>query len=371
MFTFKCNYCNETYPAGSMIWRCRCGHYLDIEYDYHFDPKLIDTRHHGLWRYKAFLPLLNDDIVSFGECLTPLDKYQLEGQSFFLKHDYLFPSGSFKDRGNALMMSWLKAMNIDSVIEDSSGNAGASLAMYAARAGISARIFVPAATSASKLLQAEACGAEIVRVEGDRQSTADETLRQSATSFYASHVYNPLFYHGTKTLAYELYEQMQGSLAENIIIPVGNGSLLLGLLTGFEDLYKAGLIDAIPCLIAVQQQDYAPLFHEGGGSLHSNTAIMPTLAEGIAISKPLRLKQMKDMLTKYKGRVVIVSDRMIRDALCLAFSIGCYIEPTAAVAFAGFVKLRKEFRADEKVVVLLTGNGLKASATIGKLLPIT
>lgn len=368
MFHFICLSCHKEFPLNTLIWKCDCGGLLDIKSDVVFDKSKIDQNRSGLWRYKSFIPSINDETISFAEVPTPLDASSLAGRrEVFFKHDYLFPSGSYKDRGNTVMVSWLKAMGIASVIEDSSGNAGASLAMYAARAGIKAKILVPEATSEPKLIQAKACGAEIVRVKGDRKATADQALMMAADTFYASHVYSPLFYHGTKTLAYELYEQTGAHLPDQILFPAGNGSLLLGLVTGFADLHRAGLIRQMPRLIAAQHEDYAPLYN----AIHEVNAPFSgqkTIAEGIAISSPARLAQLIAVVKKHDVVVETVSEAEIVAALKIMLSKGYYIEPTSAVAVAAFLKQKDSFAAGDNTIIVLTGNGLKANDAIGKII---
>jgi len=368
MFRFICHFCKRTYPPDRIIWRCVCGGYLDIEQDTIFNKAYLDPGKSGVWRYKVMIPHLGEDIISFGETATPLEKSIFEGQQIYFKHDYLFPGGSYKDRGNTVLVSWLHAMGITHVLEDSSGNAGASLSLYAAKAGIHAQILVPENTSDSKILQARACGAEVIKIKGNRKDTADEALKRAESCYYASHVFSPLFYHGTKTLAYELFEQLGDTIPDRIIFPVGNGSLLLGLTTAYRELFEAGLIKSFPQLIAVQHENYAPLHHAINSENDFIPESTPTMAEGIAVSCPLRLLQMKELSINYHVTVETVTEQEIVDALKLMFKSGYYIEPTSAVAFAAFRKLRMQFGEGEKIVVVLTGHGLKANNAIEKIL---
>src|SRR5690606_5607327 len=148
-----------------------------------------------------------------------------------LKLDYLFPGASFKDRGATVLISKLKEWGIRSLVEDSSGNAGASIASYAARAGMETHLFVARSTREAKKLHIRSMGAVLHEIEGDRQAVADAAIHFAHKHYDASHVRNPLFIHGTKTFAYELWEQCAGALPAHIFFPTGNGSLLLGAFT--------------------------------------------------------------------------------------------------------------------------------------------
>src|SRR5206468_1042953 len=176
------------------------------------------------------------------------------------KLEFTQPSGSFKDRGMAVLFTALRAAGITEAIEDSSGNAGASFAAYAARAGLRARVFVPEAAAGPKRAQIAAYGAEIVAVPGPRSRAAEAALAAvQAGAHYGSHVYNPIGLAGNATAAYEIWEQL-GRAPESVVLPVGHGTLLLGLQRGFKALRAAGLIDHLPHLIGVQALACAPLW---------------------------------------------------------------------------------------------------------------
>ena len=226
-----------------------------------FDPTRVDERNYTLWRYQAALPVPDAATpVTLGEGWTPLVAAEWDGRPLHFKAEYLNPTGSFKDRGAAVVVTALKAMGVRDIVEDSSGNAGAALAAYAARAGLSAAIYVPAHASPVKQAQIAAYGAEVVPVPGPR-AEATRAVRQAAEggAVYASHVYSPFFAQGVKTLAFELWEQLGGRAPESIVVPVGHGSLLLGLYQGLRALLLAGLIERLPRLFGVQARACAPL----------------------------------------------------------------------------------------------------------------
>ena len=212
----------------------------------------VDTAARGLWRYRVALPFQPADPISMGEGRTPLLSRTLHGAPALLKCEWLMPTGSFKDRGASVMLSLLRDQGIRAVLEDSSGNGGAAVAAYAAAGGMHATILSPVSTSPAKTVQMRAHGAAVELVPGTRQDTADAAIARAETIFYASHNWHPFFLHGTKTLAYELWEDLGFAAPDNVIVPCGAGSNVLGCEIGFAELMRAGEIAAMPRLFAVQ-----------------------------------------------------------------------------------------------------------------------
>ena len=213
-----------------------------------------------MWRYRGLLPSVEP--LSLGEPLTALVEVAGEG-TVLAKLEGGLPTGSFKDRGTAVTVSWLRENGIREIVVDSSGNAGASFAAYAARAGMRLRLFVPADASPAKLLQARAHGAIVVSVPGPR-SAAGEAARRAldgtaADVAYGSHLWQPAFLAGTATFAYEVFEQLGHRPPDVVVAPLGGGTLLLGVHAGFARLRDAGLIDRVPRLVGVQSAACAPL----------------------------------------------------------------------------------------------------------------
>jgi threonine synthase len=282
------------------------------------------------------------------------------------------PTGSFKDRGMTVLVSYLKSRGIGYVLEDSSGNAGASLSAYAAAAGMRCRILVPDTASYPKIAQIAACGADVLTIRGSRQDVADAAVAMSSEIFYASHNWVPFFVEGTKTLAYETWEQLGFEAPDNVVTPLGYGSNVLGCLRGFEELKRNGEIDRVPKIFGVQAANCAPYYsaYQAGGDSLVPTDIKPTIAEGIASSKPTRVKQVLDGVRKSGGSIVAVSETEIVEALRDLALKGLYVEPTSAAGAAGLTKLIASgaVKPDETTVLVLTGSGLKASDRIGELL---
>jgi threonine synthase len=309
------------------------------------------------------LPLDEDaEAVSLGEGITPILPVQLYGSRLLCKLEFLAPSGSFKDRGTSVLVSVLKAMGVDQVVEDSSGNAAASLAAYCARADIQARIFVPAHASPAKLAQIAVYGATVVPIEGPRENSALAAQQAAASSYYASHNHNPLFLEGTKTFAYEVWEQLGGNVPDNVVLPVGNGSLLLGTHKGFRDLQAAGLVERVPRLFAVQAEACAPFYDAYRRGLDDPQPVTPreTVAEGICIAKPSRGRQVLSAIRDTDGAVVAVNDAEIRSARSVLARAGLYVEPTSATVAAALAKLNRVIDARQVTVAALTGSGLKS-----------
>jgi threonine synthase len=198
----------RTYPLTEARWCADNGHYLNLGPAPGLGREDIETSRHSVWRYAKALLVEAEDAVSLGEGWTPLVPGDWGGAPVLFKLEFTMPTGSFKDRGMTVMVSYLKSRGIRRMLEDSSGNAGASLSAYAARSGLACRILVPETASYPKIAQIAACGADVVTIRGSRQDVADAALRQSAEIFYASHNWQPFFVEGVKTLAYELWEQL-------------------------------------------------------------------------------------------------------------------------------------------------------------------
>ncbi len=366
-----CRHCRAAYPLDEPRWQCDCGSVLDIEFRPVFDLARIRQRKPTLWRYREAIPVKNDAaIVSFDEGFTPLIPENFNGHRVFLKQDHLLPTGSFKDRGASVLVSKLRELGIGKIVEDSSGNAGTAIAAYCARAEIGCRIFVPQNTSPAKMSQIQLYGAELSRIAGTREDTAAAALKAARHTYYASHVWNPFFFQGTKTFAFEVCEQLDWKSPDVVVLPAGNGTLVIGAHIGFNELRDAGIIDKVPAIIAVQAENCAPL-HK---AFRENKAEIPvittgeTLAEGIAVAAPVRGDQVIEAVRRSNGDFIVVSDSEIEQALREMGGRGYFIEPTAAAAIAGLKKYLPESDPEGVIVSLITGHGLKTSRKIRQIL---
>ncbi len=364
MDSYLCHACGKSYPLDEIRWRCDCGSFLDLEGDRPLDPEKIAGRPPGMWRYREALPVAGESsIVSMGEGSTPLLAVDLGGRSVLMKQDHLFPTGSYKDRGASVLVSKLVELGIPHVVEDSSGNAGCAIAAYCALAGIDCDIYVPADTSPGKLAQIQLYGARLFKTPGSRQDTANAALEAAERHYYAGHSWNPFFLQGTKTFAFEIWEQLGWKRPDTVVLPVGNGTLLLGAYTGFCELQKANLIDGMPRIIAVQSAACAPLFLAFEGDLHEIPVpeTRTTLAEGIAIARPIRGRQIIDAVKSSGGHFITVGEPAIEAALRQVGRRGHCIEPTAAATVAGLLDYLPVSEPGEIVVSVFTGHGLKST----------
>ena len=362
----------ETYPLDPPRWASSRRRPLLLTPMPGIGRAEIETGTASLWRYRAALPLADAAPVSMGEGMTPLIERRLDGATALLKCEWLMPTGSFKDRGASVMLSLLRGQGIEAVLEDSSGNGGAAIAAYAAAGGMAATILAPAATSPAKLVAMRACGARVELVPGDRQATAAAALARADTVFYASHNWHPFFLHGTKTLAYELWEQLGFRAPDNVIVPCGAGSNVLGLAIGFGELRRAGEIAVLPRIFAVQPANCAPVAAAflAGADARVPTPILPTIAEGTAIAAPIRLRTVLEVLRESAGGAVTLTESEIIETTFDLARSGLFVEPTAAQGAAAFRRLigARTIAPGAATVVVLTGSGLKAATRIAELL---
>jgi threonine synthase len=364
----------SVYPLDEPRWRGESGAHLNLADAPGITRRDIDPSANSLWRYRKALLVDAASAVTMGEGWTPLVPGEWDGARVMFKLDHLMPTGSFKDRGMTVMVSYLKARGIREVLEDSSGNAGASLSAYAAAAGMRCRILVPETASYPKIAQIAACGADVVTIKGSRQDVADAALAMSRELFYASHNWQPFFAEGTKTLAYELWEQLGFRAPDHVVVPVGYGANILGCDRGFSELVRNGEIRRLPRLHGVQAANCAP-YHaafRAGVDHFMEVEVRPTIAEGIASSKPTRMREVLLPVRASGGEIVAVTEDEIVRALAALARKGHYVEPTSAAAAAGLSQLiaRGVIEKNETVALVLTGSGLKASERIGQLLKL-
>jgi threonine synthase len=331
----------------------------------------IDTHTRSLWRYQAALPVRIDKQISLGEGCTPLVEQAWGDLRPHFKLEWFNPTSSFKDRGSAVMLSFLRQIGIDAVLEDSSGNGGSSIAGLGAAGAMRVKILAPASTSPAKIAQVRAYGAQVQLVEGPREASEAEAIRQSGGTFYASHNWQPFFLEGTKSFAYELWEDLGFRAPDNIIMPVGAGSSLLGCAFGFRELMKAGQITRLPRLFAAQPLNCSPIdaSFRAGVDTPVPRDVHKTIAEGTAIKRPMRLREIIAALRESDGGTVALTEDEIVSALRRLARQGLFAEPTSASAAAALDRLAAAgaITSNETTVVILTGTGLKASATVADL----
>lgn len=366
-----CTACGRDYALDDPVWKCLCGGLLDIELDARFPREQIEARKPTMWRYREAIPVGHEHpVVTFDEGFTPLLPVEIAGRRVLIKQDHLLPTGSYKDRGASVLISKARSMGVKRVVEDSSGNAGCAIAAYCAAAQIECAIYVPSDTSPGKLAHISAYGATLQKIPGSREDTAHAVLAAAARDYYASHSWNPFFFHGTKTWAFEVCEQLGWKAPDTIVLPVGNGTLLLGAYIGFNELVCAEVTEGVPKIVAVQAANCNPL------SVAFRRAVEPrltfeqreTLAEGIAIAEPVRGKQIVDAVRWSGGTFIDVTEEEIESAWREMGRKGFYIEPTSAATIAGLIRYAAGASPDEVIVSVFTGHGLKSTEKTLKLL---
>ena len=357
-FCLSCNY--ET--DDPLEFACPCNSILEIPLEEPFNRDLIESENFTMWRYLRFFPYIRkEDIVSLGEGWTPLVQYR---QGILFKLEFLNPTGSFKDRGSSLLISSIHRLVKSRggyISEDSSGNAGASVAAYSARAGIRADIYVPTTASGPKLDQIEAYGAELVKVSGSREMVTKRAMEEEEGKFYVGHVYHPIFRDGMRTIAYEITEQMGWKAPDYVFLPVSAGTLLLGVIKGFRHLLSSQIIDKMPRIVASQVEKISPVYHKLKEISYKPPHDTKTIADALISTNPPLLDLMVSELKETDGDAEVVSEEEILRAYEELSTSGFYVEPSSAVAYASYQKWLREGKIGHEslTVIILTGSGLK------------
>ena len=363
---YQCPECKSTYQISPLRYRCDCGNALNLVSESRIYPNPQVPGAMSLWRYREALPIGETaDIVTLGEGMTPLVPLDVDAPEHFVKLDYLCPTGSYKDRGASVLLTHLKTLGVETVVEDSSGNAGAAIAAYSARAGIRCTIYCPEATSKGKLRQISAYGADLKLVPGNRMATTEAVKLAAETTCYASHNWHPFFLQGTKTLAYEITEQLGWQPPTHIICPVGFGSIYLGLAIGFRELLAHGLIKNVPRLLGVQPDVCSPIYNAVSENLSSIARMRQTagtLAEGITAELPIRGDAILEAVRFTRGAFTTVNDTEITEGRKTLAAKGIDVEPTSAVVVKAYRKFQETgvIQDGDMTVSILTGIGLKA-----------
>ena len=328
---FYCEKCKKPYPLNTHSYICECG---------------------GMFRlHKDKMDEVHNDIT-LGEVETPLLPLKVGKLEVLLKLENLQPTGSFKDRGAHALINEINHLGIKKIALDSAGNAGASIAAYAAAAGIECTVYVPDDISPEMSKQIEAYGANIVKVPNGRMSTCAAVKKNLGDAYYASHVYNPLFFEGMRPMAKEIYKQLGEHVPDYIFVPVGNGSLLMGLYYGFLELGR------LPQIVGVQSEKCAPLYEAFHGlEPQPKTA---SIARAIRIERPKRGLAILKALKNCHGDMMTVKDEEIIEAQKRLGKAGIYVELSAACALAAAERFFQAGKPDNyRVVVPLTATGLK------------
>ena len=296
----------------------------------------------GLWRYRAELSVEGEP-VTLGEGATPIVPYD----RFLLKLESISPTGSFKDRGAATAITAARAAGARIVVEDSSGNAGTAIAAYAAAAGLRARIYAPDDIVESKARAIQVLGAELIKISGPRSAVTEAALIAAREAYDVGHARDDAFLEGIKTIAYERHD---------IVTPVGQGTMLIGLAMGFADLVAAGRMAQAPKLHGVQSEACAPLVRGAAIGRPAPVVRQPSIADGIRIPEPTRAERSYAAVRYSGGRWIAVPDDAIEQAWRQAATVGMLIEPTSAAAIVG----ARVLNLPPGAILIITGSGLKA-----------
>ena len=360
---YICSDCGKIVPTSTPAANCECGGLWKLQFKPpEFSLDEVDRDEWSMFRYRKFMALEDESWrdITLGEGMTPVIRFS---EDVLFKMDYFMPTLSFKDRGAAVLVAHCKSIGVDSGVQDSSGNAGNSVAAYCGKAGIECEIFVPEGTSPKKIDMIRAHGSAVNIVPGSRDHCAD-VCRTKVTEegrFYANHVYNPFFYEGTKTYIYEVYEQLH-RMPAYLMIPVGNGTLFLGAMKGLEHLLESGCIHRMPKIIALQSENCDPLFKaaETGSAEPAEVHPEPTLAEGIAIGKPMRGREILAYAKKYDITFVHAPEDQILNARAEIARKGIYCEHTTAANYAAYLEYCRLYGPAHDCLITMCGAGLKS-----------
>jgi len=361
-YKIECSVCSKSSP-NLLTFRCpSCGQPLDVQLSYDFEAGKIRKRDYTVWRYAEFFPYVKKaEIITLGEGWTPLVKLS---DNVYFKLESLNPTGSFKDRGSTVLVSSLHELVKKAggyISEDSSGNAGASIAAYVARAGLRAKIYVPENVSGPKFNQIQFYGAELVKVSGNRSMVADEAQKDDKGKIYVGHILHPMFRDGIRSLAYEIAEQLDWHVPEHIYLPVSAGTLLLGVINGFKHLAKSSVIQTMPKIVACQTRQVSPLYHRFKNLHYAMPEKITSIADALVSVNPPLLDLMVKNLREADGDAVMVEENEIFNAFITLARKGFFVEPSSAVAYAAYNKQlkNKDISKDDSALIILTGTGLK------------
>jgi threonine synthase len=368
---FRCFRCSRQYKPGEIeklpIPRCKkCGSALDAEYDFSSIQKVIlrddfmrDNPTH--WKYWAFMPVKDlSKIITMGEGGTPLlenSRLWKKGR-LLIKYEASNPTGSFKDRGSSLEITKALEFGKQKVALASTGNMGASVAAYAAYAGLECTVFIPDIVGKEKLTQIKAYGAKTIMVDGDYSiaiKEAEDFVVSNPDSFLTGDY--PWRSEGTKTIGFEIADQLYWKVPDYVVVPIGNGTLIWSVFEAFRELELVGITGGIPRIIGVQVENCDPVVHAWENELGEIIPVKDphTVATAIACGDPIDGIAALKAIRESGGEAVRVSDKEALSARDILAANGIFVEPSGAVAYAGVMKKKLE----GMVVAVATGHGLK------------
>jgi threonine synthase len=388
----QCVLCGTSYSVAETAYSCpNCGPLgvLEVHYDYELVAQrisrasLAENRDATMWRYRALLPIsyshnVRPRLAIGGTPLYPVERLRarLGMMHLWLKDDSRNPSASLKDRASIIAVLRAEGKTVACA---STGNAASSLAVQAAAYGLPCYIFVPHNAPRAKIVQLLMCGATVFAVQGSYDDAFDLCIEAcNAFGWYNRNTgYNPYLVEGKKTVGLEIAEQLNWEVPDSVLVPTGDGCIISGVYRGFEDLYRLGMIERIPRMIAVQAEGSPAIVRalEGDGIVRPYPA--HTVADGISVGLPRNGAMAVKYIRASGGFGVTVSDEQILAAgKELARQTGVFAEPSGAASYAGLLRLLDDgqIARDERVVLLVTGSGLKSidavAGTAGSVVPI-
>lgn len=383
----ECINCGKIYDINEIIYFCtKCGDLLEIKYDYNAINKAISKSNWqnvplSVWRYRDFMPVQDfSKIVSLNEGGTGFHSSKrlskiLGIRQLYVKNEGENPTGSFKDRGMTVGVTKAIELGVKSVICASTGNTSASLAAYAARAGLKCAVLIPAGKIAyGKLSQAMIYGAKVIQVRGNFDESLEIVLKLSEKyrEIYLLNSINPFRIEGQKSLGFEICDQLNQKMPDRIVVPVGNAGNISAIWKGLKEFYRLGFLNELPKMIGIQAAGSAPIVHavKNGSDTVVPVTSPETVATAIRIGAPVSWKKALRAIRESKGTAETVTDEEILDAQkLLAQTEGLFVEPASASSIAGLKKLieQGEIDKDEHVVCVTTGHGLKDPDTAVKI----
>jgi len=380
-----CPACQSEASADSFVYRCdRCDEALELRYDFddlrrRISPQAFESRPWNLWRYSELLPITRPATVSLQEGGTPLHHSKRLGEKLGLDYLYLKdetrnPTGSFKDRGSSVGISKAVELKARAVGCVSTGNMAASMAAYAAKAGLKNFVLIPTGTPVEKMVQTMVCGSVLIAVRGEYPEAYRMGLEASMRHrIYMVHSDAPFRAEGQKTIAYEICEQLRWGVPDSVLAPTSSGGNISSLWKGFTEMHELGITDSLPSMVCVQAEGCSPIVtaFKSGKDVVQPFSKSDTLAHSISNPNPPSGKRVLRLLKDSKGFALSVTDQEILEAQRLvARTEGLFVEPASASAIAALVKSSRAGMVDEsdRIVCVLTGSGLKDVRSATRLL---
>jgi len=346
-----CAWCGDAHDEATS--RCPCGGPLDRAQPLGpIGAEVLEGAGTGHARFGDALGSPAEDLVTLGEGGTPVLELPEAGALAMLEGAN--PTGSYKDRGAATVVAHARRLGAERVVEDSSGNAGAAVAAYAARAGLDCTVFSPEHVTEAKRARMETLGAEVRVVEGPRSGVTDaahEAAREDPDAYYASHSYPPLFLEGCQSFALDLVDAL-GEAPDALVTPCAMGSIVLGAHRGFQRLQAGGVVDEVPPIVAVQAAGVDTIAARFGNARDGANR----LADGLQVPQPPRGDQVAEALEATGGTALSVTEDETREAMGRLHRGGLLAEASSATALAGLERAREHGRLqDAAPALVLTG----------------